>query len=73
MLSFEHLCGRIINSGRIETAQAKGAAAMIDNAAQQTLDFIQYSVIFGELDSKSGDKSPDENTAECSTRNSGGE
>ena len=48
---------------------------MIDNAAQQTLDFIQYSLIFEELDSnsgeRSGDKQQDENAAEKS-RGSGG-
>ena len=43
---------------------------MIDNAVQQTLDFIQYSLIFGELDSdrgeRSSDKPQDETTADCS-------
>ena len=45
---------------------------MIDNAAQQALDFIQYSLIFGELDNNSEDKSPEENAAECSERSGGG-
>jgi len=29
---------------------------MIDNTAQQTLDFIQYSSIFGELEKDSGER-----------------
>ena len=43
---------------------------MINNAVQQTLDFIQYSLIFGEFDSERGerscDKPQDETAADCS-------
>lgn len=37
---------------------------MLDNTEQQTLDFIQYSSIFGELDSNSGERSEEKSTFE---------
>jgi len=46
---------------------------MIDNTTQQTLDFIQYSSIFGELDSNSGEKSPLEVPPQSRSGNGGGE
>jgi len=49
-----------------------GSGAMIDNTKQQTLDFIQYSLIFGELEENSkerdNEKYPLENATECSER-----
>ena len=45
---------------------------MIDNAAQQTLDFIQYSSIFGEIEKDSGERGGEKSPLEISPQSRSG-
>lgn len=45
---------------------------MLDNTEQQTLDFIQYSSIFGELESNSGERSGEKSPLETPPQSQNG-